>query len=151
MEATRPDPTDAVIAEAEAVLRGAADGVEQLLDACELPLRLASEQLQGAADAAEKALGALHGAAQAYAALQAEAARQVAALSLSAARWPGDIPLDTGIDDTGLLILRGRCYAGHPPTEILLRTLLCVLNEQTGLPAGTRVELHMRRFVEGGE
>lgn len=151
MEATRPDPTDAVIAEAEAVLRGAADGVEQLLDTCELPLRLAAEQLQAAADAASDALSVLYGAAQAYAALQTEAARQVATLSLSAARWPGDIPLDTGIDDTGLLILRGRCYAGHSPSEVLLRTLLGVLNEQAGLPAGTRVELRMRRFVEGGE
>lgn len=143
----------AAIEAAEAIVRDAAEDVEQTIDNVELPLRLASEQLQRAGQDAQDALSRLYEAAQAYEPLQAAATRQVAALGLSVERWPDeDATLsETGIDADGLLVLRGTVYAAHTPADLLLRTLIYVLNENTALPAGARIELRMQRFVWGGE
>ena len=151
MEALQPDPAAAIIAEAEAVLRGAADDVERPLDACELPLRLAAEQLARAAHRAQDALSALYSAAQAYGALQAEAYRQAESVGLSAPHRPdGTSPFDTAAEADGLLILRGTAYARHSPTEVLLRTLTYVLSENgPALPAGSRIEVRVRGLDEG--
>ncbi len=142
----------AAVAAAEAIVRDATEGdPEQLLDAVELPLRLAAEQLQQAARAAQDALLRLHEAAQAYGPLHAAAWRELASLGLGVGCWPGTALYENAAEADGAVVLRGTCYAGHSPEQALLRTLSYVLNEAgPPRPAGSRVELRIVRTVGEG-
>lgn len=137
--------TDDILDEAEAIVRTAAGDAELLIDIHEVPLRLAADQLQQAGDAAMDALTRLYQAAVAWEPLMAAARQQVADLGLSAAHWPATAPFDTGIGPDGVLILRGRAYAGHSPVELLIRTTAYVLHENVELPAGSRFDLRLHR------
>ena len=135
-----------VVEAAEAVVRDAADGVEQTIDSVGLPLRLAAEQLQAAAYAAQDALTALFKASEAYAPLHASACRQLNALGLSLASRPDpDASLrETGVTAEGSVLLHGAVYTpGHSPIKTLGRTLSYVLNEVADLPGGTRLEIRL--------
>lgn len=147
------DNDHAVIEAAEAIVRDAVQGdPRQLLDALDLPLRLAAEQLNRAARAAQDALARLYEAAEAYGPLQAAARSEVAALGLGAGCRPEDELPENAIEPDGVVVLRGTCYAAHSSEQVLLRTLSYVLGEVgPPRPAGTRFELRIHRGSRGVE
>jgi len=141
---------NAVIEAAEAIVRDAVNGDPgQLLDALDIPMRLAGDQLNQAAYTAQEALETLYWAAVAYAAVQADTHAQVAALELSGTPEPAASPRTTGVDGD-LLVLHGHAYASHHPAAVLVKSLSYVLNEVADLPAGARFEVRLNHY-DGGE
>lgn len=128
----------AVVEAAEAIVRSAVQAdSEQLLDVLDVSLRLAADQLQREAEAAQDALIRLHEAAVSYSALRDDTRAQLAALGLPAG-------------DGDSLELRGRLYSGRSAISFLSATLCYILNECSNLPAGSRIEVAVFRCDEGG-
>jgi hypothetical protein len=128
---TNTDP----VAEAEQVVRDALEAdAAPVLDALDLQLKMSYVALTQAALVAQKAMVALYEAAAVHGAVQAAAARQVAALGLH----PGQ-RLDGTVHQTGAegpaLTLHGTQWQPVDPAQILTATASYAINEAPTRPA----------------